>query len=134
VVERLRAEFPERVEHHPWLDPPDVSRQLDDATLLVLPSWPEGLGRVIIEAFARGRGVVGTDGGGIPDLVTDGVEGFLVPPFDDEVLAARIEEILRDPELAARLGAAARARFGEWDTSPQTLARQLRELVERTTS
>ena len=55
-----------------WLDPDEVAAALDEATLLVLPSWPEGLGRVVIEAFARGRGVVATDAGGMPDLVTDG--------------------------------------------------------------
>ena len=131
VVESLLAEFPGRVEHHPVLDPPEVSRRLDEATVLALPSWPEGLGRVVIEAFARGRAVVGTDGGGIPDLVTDGVEGFLVPPFDDEALAGRLEEILRDPALAAGLGAAAHTRFADWDTSPETLAVQYRDLVER---
>jgi glycosyltransferase involved in cell wall biosynthesis len=76
--------------------------------------------------------VVGTDGGGIPDLVTDGVEGFLVPPFDDEVLAERLERILRDPELASRLGAGALTRFAQWDTSPAELATQFRDLVERT--
>jgi glycosyltransferase involved in cell wall biosynthesis len=134
VVERLRAEFPDRVEHHAWLEPKEVARALDAATVLALPSWPEGLGRVVIEAFARGRAVVGTDGGGIPDLVTDGVEGFLVPPFDDDALAARLEEILRDPQLAARLGVAAHARFASWDTSPAELATQLRTLVERATA
>jgi glycosyltransferase involved in cell wall biosynthesis len=132
VVERLVAEFPGRVEHEPWLEPPGVAAALDRATVLALPSWPEGLGRVVIEAFARGRAVVGTDGGGIPDLVTDGVEGFLVPPFDDEVLAERLERILRDPELASRLGAGALTRFAQWDTSPAELATQFRDLVERT--
>jgi glycosyltransferase involved in cell wall biosynthesis len=131
VVEKLRAEFPGRVEHDPWLDPPEVARRLDEATLLVLPSWPEGLGRVVIEAFSRGRGVVATDGGGIPDLVSNGVEGFLLPPYDDDALAAKLEEILRDPELAARLGAAAHTRFSSWDTSPEVLAAQFRDLVER---
>lgn len=133
VVQGLQRDFPGRVTHHPWLDPPDVARALDDATLLVLPSWPEGLGRVVIEAFARGRGVVATDGGGIPDLVADGVEGFLVPPFDPDALAERIEAILRDGRLAARLGAAAHVRFADWDSGPATLARQYRALVEAAT-
>jgi glycosyltransferase involved in cell wall biosynthesis len=134
VVERLRGELPGRVEHEPWLEPPDVAAALDRATVLALPSYPEGLGRVVIEAFARGRAVVGTDGGGIPDLVTDGVEGFLVPPFDADALADRLERILRDPELASRLGAAAHARFAEWDTGPAELAAELRDLVERSTA
>jgi glycosyltransferase involved in cell wall biosynthesis len=134
VVEQLRADFPDRVHHHAWLDPPGVAEALDQTSVLVLPSWPEGLGRVVIEAFARGRAVVATDGGGIPDLVTDGVEGFLVPPFDEERLAGTLERILRDPELAARLGAAAHARFDEWAASPADLARELRTLVERATA
>jgi glycosyltransferase involved in cell wall biosynthesis len=134
VVARLLAEFPGRVHHLPWLEPPDVAAALDRATVLALPSWPEGLGRVVIEAFARGRAVVGTNGGGIPDLVTDGVEGFLVPPFDDEALANRLERILRDRELASRLGAAAHTRFADWDMSPAELAVQFRDLVERTTA
>ena len=55
-------------------------RALDAATVLVLPSLHEGLGRVIIESFARGRGVVASAAGGIADLVADGVEGLLVDP------------------------------------------------------
>jgi glycosyltransferase involved in cell wall biosynthesis len=63
VVDRLAADFPGRVEHYEWLEPEAVSAQLDAATVLVLPSWPEGLGRVIIESFAPGRAVVRRTGG-----------------------------------------------------------------------
>lgn len=131
-VEQLRRSFPGRVDHHLWLDPDGVAQAIDGATVLVLPSWPEGLGRVVIEAFARGRAVVATDGGGIPDLVEDGVEGFLVPPFDTDALAQRLEQVLADPELAARLGAAAAERFKDWDAGPDELAEHFRDLVERT--
>jgi glycosyltransferase involved in cell wall biosynthesis len=130
VVEALCAEFPERVVHHEWLDPVDVAAVLDDATVLVLPSWPEGLGRVIIEAFARGRGVVATDAGGIPDLITDGVEGLLVPPDDLVALATALERVLTDRELAERLGAGARERYGDWHSTPESLATELRRLVD----
>jgi glycosyltransferase involved in cell wall biosynthesis len=132
TVEALLRDFPDRVEHHPWLDPADVSAAIDRATVLALPSWPEGLGRVVIEAFARGRAVVATDGGGIPDLVDNGVEGFLVRPFDSEALAERLAQVLEDPALAARLGAAAAERFGDWDDGPEELAEHFRDLVERT--
>jgi len=132
IVERLVRDFPERVTHHEWLDPVAVAGALDEATLLVLPSWPEGLGRVVIEAFARGRAVVATDAGGIPDLVTHEREGLLVPPTDVAELAASLERVLTDRELAERLGAAARARYTDWHSTPEELARRLRELVEAT--
>ena len=132
VVERLLADFPGRVEHHEWLDPAAVSEALDDATVLVLPSWPEGLGRVIIESFARGRAVVATDAGGIPDLVTHEVEGLLVPPADPLTLASALARVLGDRELAERMGAAARARYADWHSTPEELAREMRALVDAT--
>ena len=103
---------------------------LDAATVLVLPSWPEGLGRVIIESFARGRAVVATDAGGIPDLVTHGVEGLLVPPADTIALAAALERVLADRALAERIGAAARGATRDWHSTPEQLAGEMRELVE----
>ena len=130
VVEGLVTDFPGRVEHYEWLEPEAVSEQLDAATVLVLPSWPEGLGRVIIESFARGRAVVATDGGGIPDLVTHEVEGLLVPPADTIALASALERVLGDQELAERMGAAARVRYGDWHSTPEQLAGEMRALVE----
>jgi glycosyltransferase involved in cell wall biosynthesis len=131
VVEQLVADFPDRVVHHDWLEPEEVAVALDESTALVLPSWPEGMGRVVIEAFARGRAVVATDAGGIPDLVTDGVEGLLVPPADVPALAAALERALSDRALADRLGAAARRRYADWHWTPEQLATAMRELVDR---
>ena len=130
VVDALVTDFPGRVEHYEWLEPEAVSEQLDAATVLALPSWPEGLGRVIIESFARGRAVVATDGGGIPDLVTHEVEGLLVPPADTIALASALERVLGDQELAERMGAAARVRYGDWHATPEQLAGEMRALVE----
>jgi glycosyltransferase involved in cell wall biosynthesis len=132
VVDELVTDFPGRVEHYEWLEPEAVSEQLDAATVLVLPSWPEGLGRVIIESFARGRAVVATDGGGIPDLVTHEVEGLLVPPADSTALASALERVLADRELAEGMGAAARVRYGDWHSTPEQLAGEMRALVEAT--
>jgi glycosyltransferase involved in cell wall biosynthesis len=99
VVDRLREDFPGRVEHAPEAAPAEVARRMDDATFLVLPSRSEGLGRVIIESFTRGRPVVATRVGGIPDLVEDGVSGLLVPPGDAERLA---DAIARSPSDSLR--------------------------------
>jgi glycosyltransferase involved in cell wall biosynthesis len=131
VVDALVAEFPERVVHHDWLEPAEVAAALDDATVLTLPSWPEGMGRVVVEAFARGRGVVATAGGGIPDLVTDGVEGLLIPRSDVPALAAGLERVLTDRELAERLGEAGLRRYADFHWTPEQLATELRQLVDR---
>jgi glycosyltransferase involved in cell wall biosynthesis len=60
--------------------------------------------------MAVGRPVVASAVGDSADIVADGVTGFLVPPGDATALAARVGELLADPALRARLGAAARAR------------------------
>ena len=87
--------------------------------MLVLPSWPEGLGRVVIEAFARGRGVVATDGGGIPDLVDDGVEGFLVPPADTDALAQRSSACSRTASSPSGSALPRRERYADWHSTPE---------------
>ncbi|HET8580412.1 MAG TPA: glycosyltransferase [Nitrospiraceae bacterium] len=77
--------------------------------VLVLPSLSEGLGRVVVEAMAAGRPVIGSRVGGIPDLVRDGVTGFLVPPGRTEALAERIRWVLEHPREAQQMGHRARA-------------------------
>ena len=96
VAERLVADLPEQTRWRESLPTEEVARALDEATVLVLPSRSEGLGRVVVEAFCRGRGVVGSRVGGIPDLVADGVSGLLVPPGDTEALADALVRVLGD--------------------------------------
>jgi glycosyltransferase involved in cell wall biosynthesis len=133
TVEQLVAELPDRVEWMPRLPTAEVARALDAATVLVLPSRSEGLGRVVIEAFCRGRGVVASRVGGIPDLVTDGETGLLVEPGDARALADALVRALTEPGLAARLGTAARAAAEPWLASPREYAGRVRALVEDVT-
>ncbi len=123
VVEQLG------VEHLSELPAEAVAARMDAATVLVVPSLTEGLGRVIVESFARGRGVVASATGGIEDLVTDGVEGLLVPPGDAAALAAALLRVLSEPGLAERLGAAASARFASLNLSLESYADQLAALA-----
>jgi hypothetical protein len=113
------------------LTPAQVAVALDEAWCLVLPSRSEGMGRVLVEAFLRGRGVVGTRVGSIPDLVRDGESGILVPQDDPAALAGALERVLGDRALAERLGAGARAAAQPWRQTPEEWAARTRALVER---
>jgi glycosyltransferase involved in cell wall biosynthesis len=131
VVDELVRDLPAQTEHRPELPPAGVAAALDAGRALVLPSWPEGLGRVVLEAFARGRTAVATDAGGIPDIVTSGRDGLLVPPGSGDALLAAMRSVLLDRELAARLGAAARATYAGWHQTAADFARAYRDLVDR---
>jgi L-malate glycosyltransferase len=76
----------------------------------VLCSSSEGFPNSVVEAMAAARPVVATNVGGIPDALTHGETGLLVPPADAASLAAAIEELLADPERRRSMGAAARDR------------------------
>jgi len=131
LVERLVAELPEQTRWTPRLQQPEVAAALDESTALVLPSRSEGMGRVVVEAFCRGRGVVGSRVGGIPDLVENGVNGVLVEPGDLDALVDALAAVLSDRALAERLGRGAHASAAVWATAPDEFARRIRALVER---
>jgi glycosyltransferase involved in cell wall biosynthesis len=88
----------------------DVASLLPGVDLFVQPSLWEGFGLTIIEAMAAAAPVVATNVGGIPEVLRDGIDGLLVPPGDEEALAGAILRLVRDPDLARRLGGAGRAR------------------------
>lgn len=83
------------------------------AAVAVLSSTSEGLPVSLMEAAACGVPAVATAVGGVAELVEDGVTGVLVPPGDAHALANALERLLRDRQLAARLGRAARRRVEE---------------------
>ena len=134
VVSRLVADLPEQTRWTETLPTEEVSRALDEASILVLPSRSEGLGRVVVEAFCRSRGVVGSHVGGIPDIVTDGETGLLVQPGDAKALADMLVRVLSDRALAERLGAAARVSVEPWLATPEEYARRICDLVEKVVS
>src|SRR2546428_4957029 len=83
------------------------------ATYAALTSTSEGMPASLMGAAGCGGPAVPPAGGGIPELVEDGVTGLLVPVGDTQALSAALEQLLRNPELAARMGMAARRRVEE---------------------
>jgi glycosyltransferase involved in cell wall biosynthesis len=130
TVEALLRDVPGRTLWHPRLEPAEVAALLDRSTALVLPSLSEGLPRVALEALARGRPVIGSRAGGIPDAVLDGENGLLVPPNDAGALADALVRLASDRELAQRLAAGARPSVERLLIPPEEYARRVAALVE----
>lgn len=106
---------------------PEAASLIPGFDVFVLSSTKEGMPFVILEAGSHGVPIVTTDVGGIPEMITDGVDGFLVPVHDCERLAARINETIRDPEESRRRAARMRekitTRFSfDTVTLPKTVA------------
>jgi glycosyltransferase involved in cell wall biosynthesis len=108
----------------------EIAGAMDEASLVVLPSRSEGMGRVVVEALLRGRPVVGSNVGGIRDLVRDGVNGLLVEPTP-HAIADGLTRVLGDRDLLERLAAAAPASVEPWVATPEEYARRTAELIER---
>ncbi|MEW1749610.1 glycogen synthase [Streptomyces angustmyceticus] len=136
LVDELRRVRDGVVRIDGMLDRASLLQFLTHASVFVCPSLYEPMGIVNLEAMACGTAVVATATGGIPEVVTDGETGLLVPveqeqdgsgtPLDPQRfasdLAAAVNQLLADPEHAARLGAAGLARahkeFG-WDVAAE---------------
>lgn len=110
----------DRVSFKGWLSAEDLSRELAEASVVVLPSvWPEPFGLVGIEAFAAGRPVIASLTGGVGDWLEDGVSGICVKPGDPRALASALNLLLADPERQSSMGAAGKARVAS-DFSPES--------------
>ena len=112
----------------------DVIRQFDVA---VLSSDFEGQPLTVLEYMDAARPIVATAVGGLPDLITDGETGSLVPPRDPQALAAGIEAMLEAPRRATRMGEAARV-VRRTEFTVEAMVRRVeslyKELHERTAS
>lgn len=86
------------------MDEAGVAKALGHADIVIVPSLSEGLPVVLMEAMACGLPVIASSVDGIPELVSDGVTGLLVPPADANALADAIQRLISSPELRLRFG------------------------------
>jgi starch synthase len=126
LVAGLRAARPGVIWLTGMLPKREVIQLLSHATVFACPSTYEPLGIVNLEAMACGTAVAASRVGGIPEVVADGENGLLVPPDDPAALAAAINTLVRDPDLAATMGRKGRERavaeFGWPAIAAQTVA------------
>jgi colanic acid/amylovoran biosynthesis glycosyltransferase len=105
-----------------------VRQALETANIFVLGSHEEGIGVATMEAMSLEMPVVVTGVGGVPELVTDGVHGRLVPTRDPNAMAEAVMEVAGDPDRAVAMGKAGRARIVEKfssEVSARAIARRL---------
>lgn len=95
----------------------DVLALLPAFDIFALSSRHEGLPIALVEAMATGLPAVATTVGGVPELITHGVDGLLVPPGDASAFAAALAKLASDPPLRTTIGEAARERAGQLDLS-----------------
>jgi glycosyltransferase involved in cell wall biosynthesis len=108
----------------------DTARWVAASDVIVLPSLKEGLPLSLAEAHGCGKPVVATRIDGIPEIVADGVTGFLFEPHDVEGMSTAVTRLLSDPALEAEMGAAGRRR-AESIFSQRTHAAKIQALYER---
>jgi glycosyltransferase involved in cell wall biosynthesis len=101
-AEALRKNVNGKVKFLGWRE--DINQLMPIFDILVLPSLNEGMGRVLVEALAAGKPVVASRVGGIPDLIQNGYNGYLVPPADEKALADAILKLLNDRDQANLMG------------------------------
>lgn len=116
-LETQAATYPGRVRFTGPQDHDQVLKLIRAADVFVLSSYTEGLSHVLLESLSVGTPAVATAVGGNPEVLTDGVNGLLVPPGSPTDLAAAIRRLLHDPELNARLTAGALRRGEDFSWS-----------------
>ena len=121
----------DKIEWRGFVSYDKVPAALSEIDIFVYPSWNEGFGRSIMEALAMEKAVVATKVGGIPDLVKNGENGFLVEPKNPEELSEKIEELIENPALREKFGKAGREWVSEnfeWDKGIKKFADLFLEL------
>jgi glycosyltransferase involved in cell wall biosynthesis/GT2 family glycosyltransferase len=134
VAEKWRHHHPEykhKVQFLGEVTDVELSQCYEKCDLLVAPSLYESFGLIYVEAMARGKAVIGTTAGGIPEVVRHGITGILVPPGDTIQFEQAVTNLLRDDTLRGRLAQAGYRSYFE-DFSAEAMAKHTLDLYWKT--
>jgi glycosyltransferase involved in cell wall biosynthesis len=113
-----------------WGAKDDMPEIFAHSNIVVLPSYREGLPKVLLEAASCGRAIVATDVPGCREIVRHNENGLLVPPRDSKTLAEAIKALIRNPELRAKMGRCGR-KIAEAEFSEEIVVRQTMEIYKK---
>ena len=113
-----------------WRHKDDMPEVFAKSNIVVLPSYREGLPKVLLEAASCGRTIVATDVPGCREIVHHNENGLLVPPHDSKFLTDALKVLIKDPELRAKMGARGRE-IVEAKFSEEIVVKQTMEVYER---
>lgn len=125
------ADWLTRVVFHGQISEYELRQQYRRCDLFVAPSLFESFGLIYHEAMQYGKAVVGCRTGGVPEVVTDGVEGLLVSPGNTDELYQALEQLMNDDELRARMGECGMRRIHE-QVNNRTMAARLAMIYRET--
>lgn len=109
----------------------ELDRLIKESLCTIIPSkWYEPFGLTVLESFAHGRPVIASRIGGIPEIVTHGTDGFLVPPGDVEALREKLEWMTAHPTDAVEMGLLGRQKI-ETEFDPETHYQRLMDVYNR---
>lgn len=127
----------EAVSFRGWIPQRELLTYYDTSDIMLVPSlWQEPFGLVVAEAMARGLPVIASDVGGPAEIITRDADGILVPPGEEQALAAAIKQLLEHPEKREQLSRAAQVSAKERFTigeNVRLVERHLRRTVQGTT-
>ena len=110
TLKKKAAALKKHVRYLGWIDERQKEQYMEKCSVFVLPTYFEGQPISLLEAMAKGVSVISTEVGGIPQIMTSGQDGILIPSKDMQVLADSICELLDDVETKKRYGMNARER------------------------
>ena len=109
----------------------DVFEIINTFDIFVLPSLNEGMGRVLLEAMLLGKPIIASDTGGIPELVEDGINGFLFPTGDYKKLAEKIIFLIKNPAVAKEMEKKGKEKAEKEEFSLAGMVKRIENLYEK---